>query len=304
MSVTVRVWFCSRQIVLVSKTFDFMKVSRCSHYLTLALLIMDLQMPKHLIQIFVSLHYASVASLGYDSTIKHVWSKSEGAMQSEIDVSGIFSPGQQPIIKQYRTTGSILSNEAFIIRSRATRVYAAYEISDKSKTQVVIKDSWVDATRPLEGDILHDVLQDVSAEDKALFLTVLIHGIVQTGGVNDSTEAVMIRGDRKVITAGARNRQTGNHIYHANLVNLLKRSNIQDARRPLGKHGAKLAATNVSTSYIPPTARGPYIDHAAKIHYRIVFQEKGTALHHHSFNREIEMRSILIPVFHDTIKGE
>ncbi|KJA23921.1 hypothetical protein HYPSUDRAFT_86460 [Hypholoma sublateritium FD-334 SS-4] len=284
-NVTVRVWFCSRQVVLVSKPFDFMKT------------------PEYLIWIFVSLHYASVALLGYDSTIKHVWSKSEGTMQCEIDVFGISSPGKQPVIKQYRTTGSILSNEAFIIRSRATRVYAAYEISDASKTQVVIKDSWVDATRHLEGDILQDILQDVSAEEKALFLTVLIHGIVQSGGVNDSTEEVMIRGDRKVIIGSVRNRQTGNHIYSANLFNLIKRFNVQESRRPLGKHRVKLAATNVSTSYLPQAARGPYVDHAAKIHYRIVFQEKGTSLHHHSFNREIEMRSILIPVLYDTIKA-
>lgn len=50
---------------------------------------------------------------------------------------------------------------------------------------VVIKDSWVDVNRPKEGDTLRELLDDASDDEKATFLTVLLHGVVVIEGRED-----------------------------------------------------------------------------------------------------------------------
>ena len=47
----------------------------------------------------------------------------------------------------------------------------------KPRLHGVIKDSWVDANRPKEGDTLSELLDDASDDEKAISLTVLLHGL-------------------------------------------------------------------------------------------------------------------------------
>ena len=58
----------------------------------------------------------------------------------------------------------------------------------------MIKDSWVDVSRLKEGDTLSEILDDASEEEKAMFLTVLIHGVVTIDGREDLTRDLLMNG--------------------------------------------------------------------------------------------------------------
>ena len=67
--------------------------------------------------------------------------------------------------KCYQVLG-MLSPPPTKICGRGTRIYAAYDVSDVSKTSVVLKDSWVDSDRALEGDTLATILEGASDEER------------------------------------------------------------------------------------------------------------------------------------------
>jgi Fungal protein kinase len=99
---------------------------------------------------------------------------------------------QYVVTKVYKTI-DIIADMSSNLRGRATHVYEAYDVENPG-SKVVIKDSWVDSNRPKEGDTLSEILDDASDDEKAMFLTVLIHGVVTIDGREDLTRDLLMNG--------------------------------------------------------------------------------------------------------------
>ena len=127
-----------------------------------------------MIRLISSLAYADVAKLGYDPTMKLFWKRDK--WNYEITMKGEDSHGRI-LTKVYKTI-DIIADMSSNLRGRATRVYEAYDVENPD-SRVVIKDSWVDVNRLKEGDTLSKILKNASGDEKAMFLTVLIHGVVK-----------------------------------------------------------------------------------------------------------------------------
>ena len=50
------------------------------------------------------------------------------------------------------------------------------------------------SNRPKEGDTLRKLLNDASDDEKAMFLTVLVHGVVAIDGLEDVTQDLLLNG--------------------------------------------------------------------------------------------------------------
>lgn len=260
------------------------------------------------IKIFTSLHYSTVRSLGFDPTMSYIWSSEENKIQRQIEVHRQDGSGST-LLKKYVTTGDIISDESQVIRSRATGVYEAYDISDGSKTPVVIKDIWVDVNRTLEGDIIADVLESSAEDEKSLFLTVLCHGIVQIDGGHDLTESLNIMRGLKLSTGG-HGMGTGGRSQPGVFVLQLRKKMPEPSEKASSHsaiHSDKMAL--FSTNVLPysgeesdsPSELDFYT--SSKAHYRIVFKELGESLHHLSLKCKVKLSEILIPAFCDIIRG-
>ena len=51
------------------------------------------------------------------------------------------------------------------------------------------------ANRPTEGDTLSEILHDASEDERAMFLTVLLHGVVTVHGKQDLTQDLLMSGN-------------------------------------------------------------------------------------------------------------
>ena len=102
----------------------------------------------------------------------------------QITIKGKDNHGNM-VIKVYETIG-IVADMLSKLRGQAMCVYKAYNLESPG-IMVVIKDSWVDANCPKEGDMLGGILDNASEEEKALFLTVLLHGVVTIDCISHSS---------------------------------------------------------------------------------------------------------------------
>ncbi|EDR02424.1 uncharacterized protein LACBIDRAFT_332286 [Laccaria bicolor S238N-H82] len=162
-----RVWFASRSIVFNSEPFDFLH--DCEKY----------------IKLIIALSYGSAIDLGFDPTIKarKVVEDSVEKIFFDFTVKGTDS-SEKPITKIYRTVRSISEFGADAICGRGMRVYEVKEVDNgilKGDT-LALKDCWVDDDRELEGDILANILLDCKDEEHDLFLTLVVHGLVEVDG--------------------------------------------------------------------------------------------------------------------------
>ena len=142
-----------------------------------------------MIRLISSLAYANVAKLGYDPTMELFWKRDK--WNYKITIKGKDNQGKF-VTKVYETT-DIIADMSSNLRGRATRVYEACDVENPD-TKVVIKDSWVDANRPKEADALNEILDDASDNEKAMILTVLIHGVVEIDGRQDLTQDLLMNG--------------------------------------------------------------------------------------------------------------
>ncbi|KAK2459545.1 hypothetical protein APHAL10511_008424 [Amanita phalloides] len=173
----VRLWFCSRSMTAVSKTFDLNKHPQC------------------LILAFLSFTYASKADLGWDETMKP--KIIGGEKRYEIKVGD----------NTYETQGDALSDVvARSVVGRATRVYKVKKLQDTTGQMYVLKDVWLAKGRRPEHTIREEILEDIERVlgendkkkvEKHLF-TPVDHCIVQVetkdkGWVDDDTHDVILR---------------------------------------------------------------------------------------------------------------
>jgi hypothetical protein len=272
-----------------------------------------------LIRLISSLAYADVVKLGYDPTMELFWMDDKWNYQ--ITVKGK-DKHRRIVTKVYKTT-DIIADMSSNLRGRATRVYEAYDVKNPH-SRVVIKDSWVDVNRPKEGDTLNEILDDASDDEKAMFLTVLVHGVVAIDGREDLTQDLLMNGymvstdkkSRKPNNEGGlidaldalRNRMAnagianhvrvenatqGDHICKASIFEVLRTS------KPGPQPPTLVTSPDVSTSN---KAKRPSRVYGPKAHYSIVFEERGQSLHSMSCLRQIKL-PLVVQAMHDILEG-
>ncbi|KJA27032.1 hypothetical protein HYPSUDRAFT_198334 [Hypholoma sublateritium FD-334 SS-4] len=299
-----RIWFCCRQIVIVSQPFDFSKDA------------------SKLIHLITSLAYATPTQLGYDPTMALKWRNN--AWHYDIYVTTQLPDGTE--YTQKYETYRVICDAANNIRGRATRVYEANIVDPEGKRsplRAVIKDSWIDVGRAKEGDTLSQILEGASPEEKSLFLTVLQHGVVQIDGRDDSTQDLILDGQSFFSNKETKTNEGGNSTRHRFMLTKLpeknedgsddsvhsahelvyntplfplyhpERSESNDSKSNQEAPSAPSSSQRSSAtraSSIPPPAptdalphKTPYeakrpVIYSPKVHYRIAFQEVGVSL--------------------------
>ncbi|EED77333.1 predicted protein [Postia placenta Mad-698-R] len=184
---TMRMWFCSRIELLVSKPLDFMS----EHH--------------KVVHFFVAMIYAAEHEAGWDPTMQYVRKKNGTDDELELDKEGkprldIDVRDQNGTVVRYRTIRWLSDDGANDLRSRGTRVWEVC-ILDKNKEGVdrfALKDQWIDADRQREGMIIEQ-LRNANADKQTKdaihqsLLTVEHHGDVYVEGMLDHTRSLMAR---------------------------------------------------------------------------------------------------------------
>jgi hypothetical protein len=150
-----------------------------------------------MIQVVLSLSYASHEELGYDKTMRQ-FKDNNGILQYEIDLGPLTFISSQ-----------VLSDlAADRLCGRATRVFKVYEKSG-SPQHFALKDQWIDDDRQAEGSLLDELRAMIKSEkEKGLFddmklsrdpvdyfLSVKAYTHVQLSTtLDDNTEKTIMRG--------------------------------------------------------------------------------------------------------------
>lgn len=245
--------------------------------------------------------YASPTQLGYDPNVELI--REASYFTYRITVQGKNFDGQ-PDTKCYQVLG-MLSAPPTKICGRGTRIYEAYDISDTSKRSVVLKDSWVDADRALEGDTLATILEGASEEERALFLTVLQHGVVIIDGQEDRTRESILRGYDISInhyfslpTSRWQPRPGASpEAVKAFLPSAWEKKYFDPRHEMI--YEAKILEVHPKPGRKPQPSRR----YRPQIHYRLVFQEQGVSLRDMSSKCETKL-STFVTAICDTIQGE
>ncbi|GJE96418.1 hypothetical protein PsYK624_126150 [Phanerochaete sordida] len=248
---TTRLWFCDRTRIVCSQKFNF-----CEE-------------PEHLVSFFLTAMYSDETSLGWDPTIKRVITKGpKGKPEYQYDIT-VHQVGDGGVPEEvvYRTEELLSQLAADGILGRGTRVWTARRVGADGKTfgdLVVIKDYWVDSDRRREGTIvttLRDEAEGIKEETQRMMLknhvpTVVGHGDVRIHGSPDETKAFRDIHVKKCVTI-----------------------DLVSALIPLRESTDKGTGSHISiASFVKrPVKRIHVLD--PKTHYRIVFKERGHALH-------------------------
>jgi len=186
--------------------------------------------------------------------------------------------------RKFRTVKILSDFGAAPIRGRATRVFEAYELDkegNRTGESVAIKDTWMDADRLQEGDILHSMMKDVkeSASDVTVdgakyFLSVRTHGVVMIAGKQDSTLDLMMHG----------------YTIPMDCNQFMLERTTSPSKPRVSKGGPS------SVSVGDQTVRD-YRQYSPKVHYRCVFNEVATPLLH------VQNTSEMFLVLNDVVQG-
>jgi Fungal protein kinase len=228
---------------------------------------------------------------------------------------------QNVVTKVYKTI-DIIADMSSNLRGRATRVYEAYEVENPG-SMVVIKDSWVDVNRPKEGDTLSEILDDASDEEKAMFLTVLVHGVVTIDGKEDLTRDLLMNGylvstdppksDNKRGNSGNNDDELVKRMANIGIANrgsvedttqddhICKASTFEILRPSKPSSQPESLVTSPDVSISNKTKHPPRV-YGAKAHYRLVFKERGESLHSMSCMRQIKL-PLVVQAMRDILEG-
>ncbi|KDQ61422.1 hypothetical protein JAAARDRAFT_54793 [Jaapia argillacea MUCL 33604] len=242
---TTRIWFCCRQIVLVTQPFNFIT----EH--------------EKLIQFVSSVLYSGRVSMGWDPTIiRHVTDN-----RTYFDIT-VHSQGKA---MQFRSSKFLSNLGAGAIRGRGTRVFRARRLNDEGKEvgeEVALRDVWVDVDRLREADIYQRLQTDVEAlgpdslkEFQRLFLTIVTHGDVLIDNVADRTLDLAMRNAEV----------SGSHVGKFHLW-----------CKPLALSRPDVNSSGASPTLDAPNLTRAPVSHSRhvhpQVHYRVVFQEVGVAV--------------------------
>ncbi|KAF8878678.1 hypothetical protein CPB84DRAFT_1793973 [Gymnopilus junonius] len=172
-----RIWFCCRQVVLVSERFDFLR----DH--------------GKFIHVVVSLCFASPNDLGFDNTVKLKYERCKDDFQFEMTVRVHDQIGHEQM-EAYQTLETISDYAADALCGRATRTFKAKKANSQGAEEdiIVIKDVWVDSDRKREQEIYKEIKEawDTSyTTDSWPLLTIVGGGDVQLSGHSDTTDRIM-----------------------------------------------------------------------------------------------------------------
>ncbi|EKM54135.1 uncharacterized protein PHACADRAFT_209951 [Phanerochaete carnosa HHB-10118-sp] len=243
--VNMRLWFCSRSDVIVSKPFDFMK----NHVATM--------------NFILSICYASYAQLGWDETITFV----KRTSRKPYSFLKIAVRNLDGTATYYHTKRVISNIGTDAVRGRGTRVWEVRRLDDRGKelpTPLVLRDGWRDADRPSEGTILNairgntDLSEDIHELLEQHFLHVEAEGNVYVGDIPDHTRDVMLKGQ-------ALPEQHGMPQVPAELNDRI--TVAADFQVRLGS----------ATAPERPELETPPL-YSGKVHYRVVYRELGKTL--------------------------
>ncbi|KIM42727.1 hypothetical protein M413DRAFT_26731 [Hebeloma cylindrosporum] len=245
---TTRVWFCNRQTVLVSEAFDFMEE------------------PEKLVQLTLSLSFASPVELGWDPTMKLCRNPIGQGFGYEMTVYDHKTKAS----RVFKTSKLLSDYAADALRGRGTRVFEAYEVNMRDmslgQSPVAIKDYWLDTSRMSEADILEDILVGASDEEKSHFLTVETWGNVLIDGREDTTT---MRGMKLVNES---TQEDAVEVPHPVLYGEFHLHSTSEKESPPVSLGLS-AVLDTSRFSLPLQQYNP------KVHQRIVFKEIGEPLH-------------------------
>ncbi|KAJ3548962.1 hypothetical protein NM688_g5229 [Phlebia brevispora] len=162
-----KLWYCDRQQIVVSETFNFVKDYRT------------------LLQFVLSISFAQQHQLGWDPTMSIV--ERGGHVQYDITVR---SRDAKAMV--FRTIGILSDSGARMVVGRATRVWKVVQLIDGVETEgpVALKEAWVDSAREREGEVHSRVMQSIYESEQCQeandrFITVLIHGDVHVADSRD-----------------------------------------------------------------------------------------------------------------------
>src|ERR1700722_14511554 len=222
-------------------------------------LIQNSQEPKILISIFASLSFASEIDLGWDPSIQRVLV--DGKMCYEIKVHE--KQDEQIFQSVYRTFKVVSDVGAIGLRGRGTRVFLAHPLDENGEVDgdpVVLKDVWVDVTRPREGQIREALLEAADEQDREVLkthtMTIQDSGDVFINGEPDNTHTML----RKLSIP---NRAT---FCLQPAVHLPRNSYLGEGENSQRDYAFQRAP------------HSPHRTYPDKVHHRVVFREIGTPI--------------------------
>ena len=217
---------------------------------------------------------ASKVELEWDPSIKCYYDG--GRSYSDITVHS--KTNNEVTERIYRTSQMLSDHCADALRGRGTRVFEARLLDaegNETGDPVAVKDVWLDNNRDREGDIMEEICNEVSSEDKIklqqYILTMDCHGDVLIDDEQDQT--------------------THKSTFGATAEFHLRSTSVIPQRTLTSSVGL---APSVHMR-APPT---PSCEYHQKIHYRIVFKEVGVSLY------RVRSLANVFRSLYDTINGK
>ncbi|KAI0084508.1 hypothetical protein BDY19DRAFT_1060215 [Irpex rosettiformis] len=268
-----RLWFCSRKDIIVTKSFNFIR-----DHATLA-------------HFFLSQMYAKAHELGYDPTIRpppdiqlrvknqwnitvHYTDDGEGQVIAGSNGKRSCSRTREREIT-FRTIDLLSSIGAEAVRSRGTRVWAGQLLINgqiqPDSDNMVMKEYWVDSDRVREAEIWRRILEDAPTEKdreilKRHLLTPLYSGDVVVDGKLDTTD--YLRRYAAISEVGG-----------LEMVPLLRKPKETNYDHTVMEADDFAPQGSGAIPSGPVTASRIVVLHD-KSHHRIIFKEKGTTIEH------------------------
>ncbi|GJE95061.1 hypothetical protein PsYK624_112400 [Phanerochaete sordida] len=242
-NVSMRLWFLSRSEVLATAEFNFMT----NHHA--------------LVDFLLRMSFANASQLGFDETMIRLpeLSPFDKSVVYEIQVWDDSVAGSA--VKKYRTRRLLSELHAERPRGRGTRVWEVEELGDDGRPTLapkkVMKDTWGDIDRRLEGSIVKNIEEDAEKAGKRKAFMKHFVPIERYGRVH--------------VTEGKQSRPDSTNCFRLN------------------RRRAKAIPKTVNTLQIAarPTFRMPFLNqkllsdasrYPAKVHHRTVYSQVGEPL--------------------------
>jgi hypothetical protein len=172
----------------------------------------------------------------------------------------------------YRTKQTLSDFGADAMIGRGTRVFEVYNKNDSQRTSLALKDTWVEEDGPREGDILRDFFSKIkkeSGEDelekaRQYFLNIVTHGDITINNQRDHIKDLIMRGqdlpEGRSVSLTVTRQKTSHHSETLQISSVGHPPGLEDLPNR--------------------TVRPPASPISFRVHYRIVFEGVGLAVHY------------------------